>query len=130
MDPTLNSAHAEDAVTKAIIGAALEVHRVLGPGLLESIYEDALCHEMELRRIRFERQRPVDIQYKGVLLRGQRLDLIVEDAVVVEIKSLGRLPDTAMAQVLSYLHASGLRRALLMNFGAPLLKHGITRISL
>lgn len=119
-----------DALTHAVIGAAIEVHRVLGPGLLESIYEEALCHELTLRGIKFERQKAVDVRYKGIAIKGQRLDLIVEDALIVEIKSLGTLPAVAMAQVLSYLRATGLKRALLINFGERLLKDGINRISL
>ncbi len=116
-------------MTHAVIGAAIEVHRLLGPGLLESIYEEALCHEFTLRGIRFERQKPVDVVYKEIVIKGQRLDLLVEDSLIVEIKSLSTLPEVAMAQVLSYLHATGLKRALLINFGERLLKDGIKRIS-
>ena len=119
-----------DALTHAVIGAAIEVHRVLGPGLLESIYEEALCHEFSLRGIRFERQKAVEVRYKDISIKGQRLDLLVEDSLIVEIKSLGTLPAVAMSQVLSYLRATGLHRALLINFGERLLKDGINRISL
>ena len=120
----------KDTLTYQVIGAAIEVHRVLGPGLLESIYEEALCHEFSLRGIRFERQKAVDVIYKDTLIKGQRLDLLVEGELVVEIKSLSTLPEVAMAQVLSYLRATGLKRALLINFGEQLLKNGIKRISL
>ena len=119
-----------DALTHAVIGAAIEVHRVLGPGLLESIYEEALCHEFSLRGIRFERQKAVEVRYKDISIKGQRLDLLVEDSLIVEIKSLGTLPAVAMSQVLSYLRATGLHRALLIKFGERLLKDGINRISL
>lgn len=119
-----------DALTARVIGAAIEVHRVLGPGLLESIYEEALCHEFALRGITFERQKAVDVIYKDIVIKGQRLDLLVEGTLIVEIKSLSALPEVAMAQVLSYLRATSLKRALLINFGERLLKNGIKRISL
>jgi len=96
---------------------------------LESIYEEALCHEFSLRDIQFERQVPVDVVYKGKIIRGQRLDLLVEEEVVVEIKSVAKLPDVAIAQVLSYLKATGLKRALLINFGEKKLIDGVKRIS-
>ena len=120
----------KDELTERIIGAAIEVHRILGPGLLESIYEEALAIELELRGIPFQRQVEIDVLYKGHTIKGQRLDLLVEDQVVVELKSVTNLPEVAMAQVLSYLKASGLKRGLLLNFGAPKLIDGIKRISL
>jgi len=119
-----------DDVTEKIIGAAIEVHRLLGPGLLESIYEQALCHELVTRGIGFERQVPIDVIYKDLRIGGQRLDLLVEGQVVVEIKSLSSLPDVAEAQMLSYLKAANLKRGLLINFGAKLLVSGIKRYSL
>ncbi|MCY7345610.1 MAG: GxxExxY protein [Pyrinomonadaceae bacterium] len=119
-----------DFLTQKIIGAAIEVHKILGAGLLESIYEEALCHEFDLREIRFQRQIEVDVVYKDKIIKGQRLDLLVEDEVVVEIKSLARLPEAATAQVLSYLKATGLKRGLLINFGAATLIQGVKRISL
>lgn len=121
---------AADELTEQIIGAAIEVHKILGPGLLETIYESALCHELGLRCIPFEKQLPVDVRYKDVVLGGQRLDLVVFRTVVVEIKAQARLPETAMAQVLSYLKATGLKRGLLINFGSYRLVDGIKRISL
>jgi GxxExxY protein len=120
----------KDELTEKIIGAAIEVHRILGPGLLESIYEEALTIELELRSIPFQRQVEIDVQYKGHTIKGQRLDLLVEGQVVVELKSVTNLPEVAMAQVLSYLKASGLKRGLLLNFGAPKLIDGIKRVSL
>jgi GxxExxY protein len=121
---------AKDALTEAIIGAAIEVHRTLGPGLLESIYEEALCIEFGLRGIPFERQVEVDVHYKGHTIKGQRLDLLVDRQVILELKSLASLPDVATAQVLSYLKAPGLKRGLLINFGETTLVKGIKRISL
>jgi GxxExxY protein len=119
-----------DALTEQIIGAAIEVHRILGPGLLESIYEEALCIELQLRGIAVERQVAIDVHYKGQVIKGQRVDLLVAGAVIVELKSVAKLPDVATAQVMSYLKATGLKRALLMNFGSPRLVDGIKRISL
>ncbi len=119
-----------DGLTDKIIGAAIEVHRLLGPGLLETIYEQALCHELELRKIPFEAQKEITIDYKGLPLHGQRLDLLIDDQVVVELKSVTRLPEVAIAQTLSYLKASNLNRALLINFGSSRLVDGIKRISL
>lgn len=119
-----------DALTEKIIGAAIEVHRVLGPGFLESVYEEALCIELQLRGIAFQRQVEVDVAYKGRIIKGQRLDLLVEGEVIVEIKAVTRLPEAATAQVLSYLRATGFKRALLINFGMTRLIDGIKRISL
>ena len=119
-----------DALTEKIIGSAIEDHRLLGPGLLESIYEEALCHEFDIRDIAFERQINVDVYYKGLCIKGQRLDILVEKEAVIELKSLARLPEVALAQTLSYLKSTGLRKALLINFGEQLLKNGIKRISL
>lgn len=118
-----------DELTEAIIGAAIEVHRILGPGLLESIYEEALCHELELRGIKAQRQVDVDVVYKGKIIKGQKLDILVEREVVVELKAVSKLPDVAMAQTLSYLKATGLKRALLLNFGEKRLVDGIKRLS-
>ena len=119
-----------DDRTEQIIGAAIEVHRILGPGLLESIYEEALCHEFGLCNIPYRRQVVVDVRYKDKIIHGQRIDVIAFEEVVVEIKSVRALPDIATAQVLSYLKATNLKRALLINFGVYRLSHGIKRISL
>lgn len=119
-----------DQLTEQIIGAAIEVHRVLGPGLLESIYEEALCVELELRNVPYKRQVDVDVVYKNHTIKGQRLDLIVADEVVVELKAVSRLPDAVMAQVLSYLKATGLQRGLAINFSEARLIDGVKRISL
>jgi len=119
-----------DLLTQKIIGAGIEVHRTLGPGLLESIYEEALCHEFELRGIQYRRQIEIDVAYKGKVIKGQRIDILVEEEVIVEIKSLSKLPEVSTAQILSYLKATGLKRGLLINFGAKMLIEGIKRISL
>lgn len=120
-------------MTEKIIGVAIEVHRILGPGLLESVYEEALCHEFELRGIRYERQAAIDMVYKDKVIKGHRIDLIVEedgDRVVVDLKSVSRLPEIATAQVLSYLKATHLRRGLVINFGEQRLVDGVRRLSL
>ncbi|MBL7200908.1 MAG: GxxExxY protein [Anaerolineae bacterium] len=116
-----------DPLTEKIIGAAIEVHRHLGPGLLESIYEEALAVEMGLRGIAFRRQVEVDVIYKGHVIKGQRIDLLIEGQVIVELKAVARLPEIATAQVLSYLKATRLKRALLINFGRSRLVDGVKR---
>jgi GxxExxY protein len=118
-----------DDLTETIIGAAVEVHRELGPGLLESVYEEALCYEFELEGIGYERQVPVDVIYKGRAIKGQVIDLLVEKEVVVELKSLQMVPDIAVSQTISYLKAAGLKRGLIVNFGAKRLVDGVKRIS-
>ena len=119
-----------DELTEKIIGAAIEVHRELGPGLLEAIYEEALCYEFELQEIKFKRQVPADIIYKGRVIKGQKIDLFIEDGVVVEIKSLSKMPEVALAQALSYLKATNLKRGLIVNFGEKRLIDGIKRVAL
>lgn len=118
-----------DDLTERIIGAAIEVHRILGRGLLEAIYEEALCHEFDLRGIRYLRQIETDVTYKGRAIKGQRLDLLIEDEVVVEIKSLQTVPEYATAQILSYLRGTGLKRGLIVNFGNTRLVDGVQRFS-
>src|SRR5438105_917115 len=103
-------APSNDVLTQRIIGAAIEVHKTLGPGLLESIYEAALCHEFDLQGIHCRRQVEIDVLYKGKVIKGQRIDILVEDQVIVEIKSLTKLPEVSTAQTLSYLKATGLKR--------------------
>jgi GxxExxY protein len=123
-----SSAVGRDPITSAIIAAAIEVHRHLGPGLLESAYEECLCRELSLRGVRFERQVPLPVTYKGVKLDcGYRMDLVVENSVVVELKATEHVHAVFEAQLLSYLKLSGLRTGLLINFCVPLLKRGILR---
>jgi GxxExxY protein len=118
-------------LTSKIIGAAIEVHKTIGPGLLEGIYEDCLCIEFERRRIPFERQKGIDIEYKGVKLNNQyRLDLVVNNLVIVELKSCDALLPIHEAQLLTYLKLTGLKVGLLINFNVPILKDGIKRMKL
>lgn len=118
-------------LTAAIIGAAMEVHRVLGPGLLESAYEECLCRELTLRGLSFQRQVPLPVIYKGVALDcGYRLDMVIAEGVVVEIKSVEKLLAIHDAQLLTYLRLGGWHVGLLLNFNVPLLKHGIRRLVL
>ena len=115
-------------ITEAIIGAAIEVHRALGPGLLESAYEECLCRELSLRHIPFERQRLLPVEYKGLSLDcGYRLDLLIADAVVVEIKAVENLLPIHEAQLLTYLRLGGWKVGLIINFNVPVLKRGIRR---
>ena len=116
--------------TQKIIGAAIEVHKTLGPGLLESIYEEALCYEFLWSGIPYKKQHEIDVIYKGTIIKGQRIDLLVNGEVVVEIKSLSKFPEVATAQALSYLEVTGLKRGLLINFSAPRLIDGIKHLSL
>jgi GxxExxY protein len=117
-----------DPVTEGIIGAAIEVHRLLGPGLLESVYEEALCHELSLRKIQFERQKEVDVVYKDIVIKNQRLDLLVDEKVVVELKSTESDHPVYKAQILSYLKACGLHRGLILNFGKKTMIEGVSRV--
>ena len=118
-----------DDLTERIIGAAIEVHRELGPGLLESIYEEALCYEFDLQHIGYERQVPTDIAYKGHVIKGQRLDLLVEEEVVVELKSVTKTPGVVVSQTISYSKATNLKRGLIINFGENRLIDGVKRVS-
>jgi GxxExxY protein len=118
-------------ITQEIIGAAIEVHKALGPGLLESAYEECLCHELTLRGIPFERQKPLPIVYKGIRLEcGYRLDLLVNSTVVVEVKSVEQILPVHTAQLLSYLKLGGWAIGLIINFNVIVLKQGIRRIRL
>jgi len=119
-----------DELTEKVIGAAIEVHKVLGPGLLESIYEQALCHELELRGINCSTQVEVDVSCKNKVIKGQRIDILVEGRLIIELKAVSKLPDVALAQTLSYLKATQLRLALLVNFGEKRLVDGLKRVSL
>jgi GxxExxY protein len=115
-------------LTEIVIGCAIEVHRALGPGLLESTYEMCLCRELSLRNIPFERQKPIPVIYKGVKLDcGYRADVVVDGSVLVEIKAIDSLLPVHEAQLLSYLKLGGWKVGLLINFNVELLKHGIRR---
>ena len=117
-------------VMSETIGCAIRVHRERGPGLLESIYRSALQIELTTTGLSYETERPVCIKYRNVDLHGQRVDLIVDGLVVVELKCVVRLNDVHRAQLLSYLRATGLRGGLLINFHVPVLRSGLKRIVL
>lgn len=119
-----------DELSEKIIAGFIEVHRHLGPGLLESAYEQCVCHELSLRGISFERQQPVPVTYKGVRLDcGYRVDLVVARRLIVEIKAVERLLPIHQAQVLTYLKLTGLDTALLVNFNVPVVKDGLRRLT-
>ncbi len=114
-----------EALTEPVIGAAIEVHQALGPGLLGSAYEECLCHEFHLRGISFERQRPLPVEYKGIKLDcGYRLDLTVENKVILEIKCVEHILPVHEAQLLTYLKMTGTRVGLILNFNVPMLVRG------
>lgn len=113
---------------KAMLDAAFEVHTLLGPGFLERIYEDALCHELALRAVPFERQKPILVPYKDLRLEGQRLDLLVAGLVIAEIKAVDAIHPLHHAQLISYLKATNLRLGFLLNFNTHHLRDGIRRI--
>ena len=117
-----------DSLAKAVIGAAIEVHRHLGPGYLESVYEEALCIELELRQIPFVRQASIAVDYKGRSVGEGRVDILVDDTVVVELKAVDALLPVHTAQIISYLKALKTDLGLLINFKVPMLKDGIKRI--
>jgi GxxExxY protein len=118
-----------NALSEAVIGAAIMVHRQLGPGLLESAYEACLCYELAKRRVRFERQKSLPVRYDDLILDcGYRLDLLVERELIVELKAVERITDVHKAQGLTYLKLSGLRLALLLNFNVEWMRDGIKRL--
>ncbi len=122
--------HGDTEITEAIIGAAIEVHRHLGPGMLESVYEAALAYELTERGLSVERQKAVPLAYKGLQFdEGYRLDLLVGNAVIVELKCVDALLPIHDAQLLSYLKLTGLKLGLLINFKVPVLKQGIKRFA-
>ncbi len=121
----------EDILSNRIIGAAIEIHRHLGPGLLESTYETCLVREFELRHIPFERQKSLPVQYKGERLdAGYRIDLLVDNLVIVELKAVEQLLPVHTAQVLTYLRLTGCKLGLLLNFNHVLMKDGVQRVVL
>jgi len=119
-----------DRLAHAVIGAAIEVHRLLGPGFLESVYEEALCVELQLRGIPFTRQPIVSVDYKNHIVGEGRLDLLVGDVLIVELKAVDALAPIHTAQVISYLKTTGHQLGLLINFNVPVLRGGIKRIIL
>jgi GxxExxY protein len=127
--PSPLSTEAEIAMRETI-GAAIAVHRALGPGFLESIYRKAMCLELDSRNVAYEVERPVRVTYRDIEIPGQRVDLIVEGLIVVELKSVIRIDDVHRAQLISYLRTTGLRGGLLINFRVQMLKQGLRRVVL
>ncbi|HET6615676.1 MAG TPA: GxxExxY protein [Dehalococcoidia bacterium] len=130
MTAEVQSLQSLNSITERIIGGAIEVHRHLGPGLLESAYEECLCHELALAGLRFERQVPLPVLYKTVHLDcGYRIDVLVEDRVIVELKCVERLLPIHEAQTLTYLKLKDFGLGLLINFNVPVLMQGVKRIA-
>jgi GxxExxY protein len=127
--PSPLTREAELAMTETI-GCAIAVHRALGPGFLESIYKKAMHIELNARGLSYESKRAVTVSYRGIQIEGQRVDLVVEGLIVVELKAVARFDDVHKAQVMSYLRTTGLRGGLLINFRVPVLKRGLQRIVL
>lgn len=117
----------EDLITR-VIGCLIEVHRNLGPGYLESAYRRATCIELGLRRVAFEEEKVIDVVYKGQRILGQRLDLIVEGRLILELKAVSHLEPVHASQLVSYLNACDLRAGLLVNFNVGILRNGLKRI--
>jgi GxxExxY protein len=117
-------------ITETIISCAMEVHSAIGPGLLESIYEEALAHEFSLRQVPFERQKAISLRYKGKDIGNHRIDFLVENAVILELKAVETMHRIYEAQVLTYLRAMEIKVGLLINFNVVRLKEGIKRLIL
>ena len=116
-------------LSKRIVGSAIEAHKVLGPGLLESAYEECLCHELHLHNLSFERQQPLPVKYKDIQLDcGYKLDVLVEEVIILELKSCERISPIHKAQLLTYLKLTGLNVGLLLNFNAVVMRDGIVRL--
>jgi GxxExxY protein len=119
----------ENEISEKIISAAIEVHRNLGPGLLESIYQECLCYELLARGLKIEKERSLPVYYKGIRLPGMyRVDILVEDLVIIELKSVELIHGLHIAQTLTYLKLCDLHLGLLINFNVPLLKSGLKRV--
>jgi len=120
----------ENEIAKGVVDAAMKVHQALGPGLLESVYEIVLAHELIKRGLRVKRQAPIAIEYDGITFEeGFRADLIVEDKVIIELKSVESVQPVHKKQLLTYLRLADMRLGLLINFGSALLKDGISRVA-
>ena len=117
-----------EGLAHSVVDSALEVHKALGPGFIESVYEQALCRELEMREVPFVRQFPVAVRYKDIVVGEGRVDLLVGNSLVVELKAIDGLSSVHTAQVISYLKATGHQLGLLINFNVPLLKDGIRRV--
>ena len=125
-----NLSEKHEQLINKVIGAAIEVHKNLGPGLLESAYEECLCHEFDLRKLSYERQKELPIEYKGAKLDcGYRLDVVVAQSLILELKACESLEPIHEAQLLTYLKLTGIKVGLLINFNLPVLKDGIKRLA-
>ena len=128
---TMDKLELENRISERIIKCAIEVHKQLGPGLLESIYEECLCKEFELNGVKYLRQKEIPIVYKNIKLPERyRIDLVVENVVIAEIKCVGTILPVHQAQLLTYLKLTGLNLWLILNFNADLMKNGIKRMAL
>lgn len=126
----MNNSQNSDPLTYQIIGAGMEVHKTLGPGLLEQVYEDALCIELKERKLKYQRQKSIDLTYKGHPIGNLVADLIIENRVIVELKSVEKLLPVHTAQIMTYLKLMNLSIGLLINFNVPILRNGVKRIIL
>jgi GxxExxY protein len=114
-------------LSNKVIGCAIEVHKFLGPGLLESAYQQCLCHELRLKGIKFESEKPLAVNYKGYYLDcGYRMDIVIENELIIELKAVESIKPIHEAQMISYLKLSGLRQGFLINFNVGILKDGLT----
>ena len=129
MQEEMGSRELADYLSNKVVGAAIEVHRHLGPGLLESAYEECLCRELTLQDLPFERQVPLPLEYKGAKLDcGYRLDIVVNDMVIIELKTIDTIGPIHVAQLLTYLKLTRRWLGLIINFNVPVLKNGIKRV--
>jgi GxxExxY protein len=118
----------DEELARKVIGAAIEVHRLLGPGFIESIYRRALCHELSLLGIPYEEEKPILVPYKDIRIPGQKLDILVSSRIILELKTVEEFAPIHMAQLISYLKATGLRLGFLINFKTEVLKNGRKRV--
>ncbi len=130
LEPKLELSHDLNKLSYDVIGAAIEVHRHLGPGYLESVYEDALAIELELRGIPFLRQLPLSIDYKGARIGNHQLDFLIDERLIVELKTVEAIAEIHRAQLLSYLKSTRLQLGLILNFKVPTMRDGVHRIIL
>ena len=128
-DPkTIPGPDEDDPLTRKVIGLAIEVHRHLGPGLLESVYEECLCWELEQTSLTYHRQVHLPLIYKGTRIEtGFRMDLVIEDALIIELKAIDKVLPIHIAQLLTYLKLARIPKGLILNFNTPFLKDGIVR---